>query len=33
MRLAQHEQEVADTRFLTAGRTWAELKPVLYPEG
>ena len=26
-------EEVADTHFLTAGRTWAELKPVLYPEG
>ncbi len=24
-------EEVADEHFLTAGRTWAELKPVLYP--
>jgi len=24
-------EEVADEHFLTAGRTWAELKPKLYP--
>lgn len=24
-------EEVADEHFLTAGKTWAELKPVLYP--
>lgn len=26
-------EEVADEHFLTAGRTWAELKPKLYPAG
>ncbi len=25
-------EEVADEHFLTAGRTWSELKPMLHPE-
>jgi phenylpyruvate tautomerase PptA (4-oxalocrotonate tautomerase family) len=25
-------EETADEHFLTAGRTWAELKPMLYPD-